>query len=216
MNETDFGYCERLGPEFWAEPVNAVTNAAFLIAAAVMWYRTRGARPGVVAVLCLVLGVIGIGSFLFHTFATPWAALADVLPILGFILVYFYASNRWYWGLGLWSSLALTGLFIPYAMGVGWGVSRLPAFSISAPYWPVFMLISMNGWMLRTRLPKVARGLLIGAGILGLSLVFRSVDRAVCGVFPVGSHFMWHFLNATMLAWMIAVLARHLKGRVPL
>ena len=27
------GYCERTGPEYWSEPVNAVTNAAFLIAA---------------------------------------------------------------------------------------------------------------------------------------------------------------------------------------
>ena len=26
-------YCERLGPQFWAEPVNAATNGAFLIAA---------------------------------------------------------------------------------------------------------------------------------------------------------------------------------------
>ena len=24
-------YCERLGPSFWAEPVNAFSNAAFLI-----------------------------------------------------------------------------------------------------------------------------------------------------------------------------------------
>jgi len=27
------GYCERLDPSFWSEPVNAVTNAAFVIAA---------------------------------------------------------------------------------------------------------------------------------------------------------------------------------------
>ncbi|MFT7390517.1 MAG: hypothetical protein ACI9ZH_000740, partial [Paracoccaceae bacterium] len=26
-------YCERLGPQFWAEPVNAATNLAFLIGA---------------------------------------------------------------------------------------------------------------------------------------------------------------------------------------
>ena len=36
------GYCERLGPGFWAEPLNALTNLAFLIAALVMWRRTRG------------------------------------------------------------------------------------------------------------------------------------------------------------------------------
>ena len=35
-------YCERLGPAFWAEPVNALTNAAFPIAAWVAWRRWRG------------------------------------------------------------------------------------------------------------------------------------------------------------------------------
>ena len=27
-------YCERLGPGFWAEPVNALSNGAFLVAGA--------------------------------------------------------------------------------------------------------------------------------------------------------------------------------------
>lgn len=47
MNWSDWlapvdGYCERTGPEPWSEPVNAVTNLAFLAAAAVMFARVRG------------------------------------------------------------------------------------------------------------------------------------------------------------------------------
>ena len=41
-------YCERLGPGFWAEPLNAVSNAAFILAAAygfVLW-RRRARRIG--------------------------------------------------------------------------------------------------------------------------------------------------------------------------
>jgi len=64
-------YCERTGPEYWAEPVNALTNAAFLIAALVMWRRTAGLP--LARVLCLILFVIGLGSYLFHTHATLWA-----------------------------------------------------------------------------------------------------------------------------------------------
>ena len=33
LNEQMDNYCERVGPEFWSEPLNAVTNAAFLVAA---------------------------------------------------------------------------------------------------------------------------------------------------------------------------------------
>ena len=31
------GYCERVDAAFWSEPINAVTNAAFLIAAIWAW-----------------------------------------------------------------------------------------------------------------------------------------------------------------------------------
>jgi hypothetical protein len=42
-------YCERTDLSFWAEPVNALSNAAFLIAAAFAYrdWRTRG-RDGVI------------------------------------------------------------------------------------------------------------------------------------------------------------------------
>ncbi|WP_366524500.1 ceramidase domain-containing protein [uncultured Tateyamaria sp.] len=73
------GYCERLGPHYWAEPINAVTNAAFVLAALIMWRRSAGLPLG--RALAAVLGVIGVGSYLFHTHAQVWAAIVDVLPI---------------------------------------------------------------------------------------------------------------------------------------
>ncbi len=59
------GYCERIDPSFWSEPVNAITNAAFLIAALYMWRRSRSLPMA--QALCVVLFAIGVGSFLFHT-----------------------------------------------------------------------------------------------------------------------------------------------------
>jgi hypothetical protein len=83
MNARIFAYCERgLDPAFWAEPLNALSNAAFLIAAWWAWRTWRQSLQAGQAELGLValLAVIGAGSFLFHTFATRWAALADVIP----------------------------------------------------------------------------------------------------------------------------------------
>ena len=59
--------------------------------------------------------------------------------------------------------------------------------------------------LLRRRLPKTARGLAIGAGILIVSLTFRTLDLPLCGTLPFGTHFPWHVLNAVMLGWMIEV-----------
>jgi aspartyl-tRNA(Asn)/glutamyl-tRNA(Gln) amidotransferase subunit C len=56
------------------------------------------------------------------------------------------------------------------------------------------------------------RGALIGAGLLAVSLVFRTIDQAVCDV-PARTHWVWHLLNGVMLGWMIRVLHRHDPGR---
>ncbi|HSF92234.1 MAG TPA: ceramidase domain-containing protein, partial [Paracoccaceae bacterium] len=93
------GYCERLDASFWAEPVNAITNAAFLIAALVVWLRTDARKDAGAVALLGILVAIGIGSFLFHTIAQRWAALADTLPILLFILTYLYLATLRFLGL---------------------------------------------------------------------------------------------------------------------
>jgi hypothetical protein len=205
-------YCERLGPEFWAEPVNALTNAAFLLVAVLMWRRWPG-EP-LCRALSAVLFAIGIGSFLFHTFAVPWAAAADTLPILGYILLYVYAAHRRVWGHGLGLSLLFMLLTIPWIALLTSVFARLPGFAVSSFYWPVPTLILLHAWLLRARAPAVARGFAVGASILAVSLTFRSLDEAVCDAIPVGTHFLWHLLNALMLGWMIEVLGRaSLAGR---
>lgn len=196
-------YCERTDASYWSEPVNALTNAAFLIAAILVWPRTAGVP--LARALAAVLFAIGVGSYLFHTHATAWAAMADTTPILLYILLYVYVANRQYWALS-WPMALLGALaFIPYAMVTTPLFERLPFFEVSSFYWPVPLLIGAYAVALARRRPETARGLAIGAGILCLSLVFRSVDIPVCDGFPLGTHFLWHVLNAVMLGWMILV-----------
>ena len=202
------GYCERLDAAFWAEPLNAVTNAAFLFAAALMWHRSRADRAPIVVLLIVILVLIGIGSFLFHTFATPWAALTDVAPIVLFILAYVFAANRYYWGLSPLLSGVGVAAFIPYAALTIPIFQALPFFEISAAYWPVPLLIFGYAIGLSRSMPDTARGLAIGASILCLSLVLRSLDEPLCHHIPIGTHIWWHILNGIMLGWMIEVLLR--------
>ena len=75
------------------------------------------------------------------------------------------------------------------------------------------LLIALYALLLRRRVPEAARGLGIGAGMLALSLLFRTIDAGVCAAFPLGTHFLWHLLNAAMLWWMIRVLVRSAPGR---
>jgi hypothetical protein len=209
MNLTDRidGYCERLDFSFWAEPVNALTNLAFLVAALIMWRRSAGVPMA--RALAGVLFAIGIGSFLFHTLATVWAALADTLPILAFILLYLFAVHRDVLSWPGWAAGLATAGFPPYAAGVTVVLRDVPFLGVSSFYWTVPILLVIYGAILRHRFPALARGFAVGAAILTLSITARSLDTALCAAFPVGTHLFWHLLNAVMLGWMIEIYRRH-------
>ena len=65
--ETIDGYCERIDASFWSEPLNAVTNVVFLVAA--IWVLRREELNNTARALAFLLGMIGISSFLFHSVA---------------------------------------------------------------------------------------------------------------------------------------------------
>lgn len=202
-------YCERTDPSYWAEPLNAVSNAAFLVAALVCW-RLLGSRrdPGARA-LVLVLAAIGVGSWLFHTHAQAWAMMADVVPIQVFILLYLHLATVRFFAAPWWAGLAVAALFVPYDILLARAIGAVfGPLNGSVGYVPVPILIAAYALALRARAPATARGLAIGAGLLAVSLFFRSIDAALCPGLPVGTHFLWHLLNGLMLGWMIAVLVR--------
>lgn len=201
-------YCERGDASYWSEPVNALTNLAFVLVAVVMWRRTRGLAAG--RWLSAVLFAVGVGSYLFHTHATAWSATLDVIPIVVFTFSFIFLANRDFWRLPLWGAILLTLAFIPYAALLAPVFGRLPFFSISSAYWVLPVLIAGYGVLLRSRAPETGMGLLIGAGLLCLSLIFRSFDEILCARIPIGTHFIWHLLNGVMLGWMIEVWRRHI------
>lgn len=206
-------YCERLGPGYWAEPVNAITNAAFLVAALVMALRLRGAGLPLARAMVAVLALIGVGSYLFHTHAQGWSAIADVGAILSFILLYLFAASRDYLGLSARWSLVTVALFFPFTAALVPLFALLPVLGASAGYMPVALLIALYAVLLRNRHPGTARGLALGAGLLLVSITARSLDMPLCNALPMGTHFLWHILNAIMLGWMIETYRRHMLAR---
>lgn len=211
-------YCERLAPGFWAEPLNAASNGAFLIAAVyafTLWQRA-GARDWPVLWLIAVTAIVGAGSFLFHTFANRWSLLADVLPIAVFIYSYFLLAMRRFVGLGVVSAVVVTALFAVFNMSFTrlWlGVFSGVTLNGSIGYLPaalamlgVGLLCILNG--LRT----TGQGLVAAGCLFALSLVFRSIDHAVCTALPVGTHYLWHAFNALVLAMLMRTALHHSAG----
>lgn len=191
-------YCERTDPAFWAEPVNALSNGAFLIAASVAFvqWRRADARDWPLALLIALTAVIGVGSFVFHTLATRGAALFDIVPIALFIYGYLFFALRRFLGLSLVASLALLGAFAALSY-VETAIVPRGALNGSHAYLPALGATLLVGWLARRR--AAGRYMTAAAVTLAVSLTFRSIDNAVCAAFPIGTHFLWHSLNAVVL-----------------
>jgi hypothetical protein len=191
-------YCERTDPTFWAEPVNAFTNAAFLIAALLAFLEwRRGARPDwALLALIAVVALVGIGSFLFHTIATRGAALFDVIPIAAFIYGYFLLALGRFLGLRVLPASAVLAAFVLASTALSWA---LPAGVLngSVPYLPALAALVVIGRLIR-RQPE-GKPVLLAAALFTVSVALRSADLLVCDAFPLGTHFLWHTLNAVVL-----------------
>lgn len=199
------GYCERLAPGLWGEPLNTVSNLAFLVAAIVVWRQARGSREG--RVLAVLIGLVFAASTAFHALATRWAGAADSAFILVFVLYY-------------------TACFTHVILGVRWSRAWLaaPAFAVftaavtaaAAPLdfggtsylAPLLGIFGLAVVLAVTRRDGWQRFAVTGC-VFGVSLSLRSADHSVCGNFPPGTHFLWHLLNAVVLyAVSRAVTAR--------
>lgn len=194
-------YCERLDPSFWAEPLNAISNASFIIAAALALYEWQnrgkdGARDWPVAALIAVTFCIGIGSFIFHTVATRGAALFDTIPIAVFIYGYLLLAVHRFLGLRLVMALLVVAGFFAFSFVEGMLVPR-GALNGSHAYLPAFGALIVVGWLTPDRAPS--RLLLAAAGVFAVSILFRTVDQNACDALPIGTHYLWHLLNGVVL-----------------
>lgn len=214
------GYCERLGPGFWAEPANAITNASFIAAAVVgtLVALRRNRLDAGVGLLIAITAAVGIGSFLFHTIATRWAGVADVIPIQLFIVAYMALVMRRFVGLP-WSGAALaTAAFVAFSAGSAAAVppSVRVALNGSDGYLPPLVALFVVGAALRifgrrgpaAPVRQAGAALIVAAAIFSVSLAFRTVDMTVCDAFPLGTHFVWHSLNGVLLGWLIVAMVR--------
>ncbi|QDT03026.1 Ceramidase [Rubripirellula lacrimiformis] len=208
MNETLDLYCERCSDGVWAEPINAISNVSFLIAA---WLAYRYARRHAqldrsIRIMIGLAGAIAIGSALFHTFATRWAQALDVLPIFAFQIGFLWLYLRNVAGLCWQRCFAACSLLIVTTLLA----AMFPQFiNGSLMYVPAYLSLAgltlLHHWHDRPA-GRWMFGTLAG---LTIALIFRTIDIAVCAMMPLGTHFLWHLINGFVIyASMRVLLAR--------
>jgi len=224
-----FGLCERHAHGPLEEPLNMLSNMLFLLVAfaLIRYYRTHPDLKGKwiwdLHILTGLVMLIGIGSTVFHSFPSPTTELMDIIPIVLFIVLFFISiivrvgrTGPFETVICLMAFVFTTHFFVtqfPNAMNDSIGyLSSMGALVMIAIYLHMLRRPSSHQFLL--------------AALLGvISLFFRSVDNEVCDVIPIGTHFLWHTLNAALIYVVMKQLirnvnrearierARRLKGR---
>jgi hypothetical protein len=223
-----FNYCERgTDAAFWAEPLNAWSNTAFIAAGLfgliALARRPAGQRGLAEALLSILVVVIGVGSFLFHTYAQRWSIYADTVPIGVFLFAFLaYALRRF---CGLHWLLVATGLVL-----FAWAERQ--AFTVACPralaayvrgtrclngtlgYAPALFALVTIGTGLATFGRRAGKYLLAAAAVFLVSMAMRTFDLEWCSSFVLlgrrtGTHFLWHILNAATLLILLMAAIRH-------
>ncbi|MEL6317863.1 MAG: hypothetical protein AAFR16_09545, partial [Pseudomonadota bacterium] len=180
-----------------------------------------GGGSALLLALPVLAAAIGIGSFLFHTYAERWAGIADVAPIAVFMLTGVYIVFRRLFEAPIWASWLATAGFVGLmialpaasrALGLGLGAG--------AGYAPALLTLLGAGGVLALQGRPGGRDLFAAGAVFTASLTLRTLDLPLCDATaigagePIGLHFLWHILNAVTLFLVIrASLGPALAGR---
>ena len=207
-------YCERVGMGLFAEPLNAVSNISFLLAAWAAWVMAKriGALSAGVRVLIAMAASVGVGSILWHTYPTMLTLILDIVPILIFIVWFIWLYTQNVVGMRSLFAVASVGAFL---------AATFLAFPLAgvlhgAPVYTPGLVVTLVLGVFHARERRVARfALLAAAGVYLAALFFRTIDNEVCPVLPIGTHFLWHVLIGlvTYLAMRSLILSHRTEVR---
>ncbi len=187
-------YCERTSAGLLAEPLNTLSNLSFFLAAWLAWRKASVRRlAGGIRILVALLVAIGLGSSAFHVFASEETHILDLVPILAFELffLWYYARHA------VRISPVIAAILIVALLAVS-----LYAEHYSRPLNGSLLYVPSLAALIAMAVHESRSGtfnLAYASALLIVSLFLRTIDLSVCERLPVGTHFIWHVLNAAVL-----------------
>lgn len=197
-------YCERGDSlEFFAEPLNAISNLAFIFAGLGIYRlltKNRIQQVEYKTVLILIL-LVGFGSFLWHATRNSFTLLLDAVPTaLSFTLIIYILLSKLIANKLI--ALLIAALLLPTRFFISSFASTDIISSLIRNAIIFTTILVLIVWSFK----KYGRVALEGLSVLAIYLLaisMRVMDLQTCPTFNIGTHFLWHILNA--LAVYLAV-----------
>jgi hypothetical protein len=212
FNSVDI-YCERLDVSFWAEPINAISNLSFIVAGLFLW-RLRSPRSALMTILMIL---IGLGSFSFHTYANRLTGLLDVLAIALYLVAFSYLIPK-QWSRN--SLLIQVGSLLLLIVSIVLAHLLMNHLKPALPWLPpgiylgAWLALLIYALVTQHSNKQAARFLWLAVIVFPFSLLSRQLDMLLCD--SIGpTHWLWHLLNSLTLYWSSYGLCieRHSKSQ---
>lgn len=195
-----------------AEPLNLITNIAFIIGAILVFrmlkfYKQLTLKNLDIIILNALLFIIGLGSAAFHSIPNGLTVKLDVIPIEAFIFIYlavFYIRV-----IQVPKIMALLILVAFIGVTIFFGKTFNPGtLNGTIMYVPTYlMIIIMILLMVFVKQNPLYLHLINTTVIWTFSLAFRTMDMQICSYsHQIGTHFLWHLLNAIVLYRMLVLV----------
>ncbi len=212
LNSVDID-CERLDASFWAEPINAISNLSFIVAGLFLW-RLRSPRSALMAILMIL---IGLGSFSFHTYANRLTGLLDVLAIALYLVTFaFLIPKQWSRNsplIQMGSVFLLIVIIILAYLLMGHLKPTIP-WMPPGIYLGAWLALFIYALVTQYSNMPAACFLWLAVIVFPFSLLTRQLDMPLCD--SIGpTHWLWHLLNGLTLYWSSYGLCteRHSKSQ---
>jgi hypothetical protein len=234
-------YCEPGNGSVFSEPVNTLTSLAMIAGGfyALRVWKNQGNNERVTLLLIGLQVLIGLNSALFHATRADWLLVADVVPIVGFMVLAFaillsrvFAQSRAIVAVHLigflLACLMVTMMITPRALGSGgYFVVPLVVTYVLGATVVLRARLGMHDDQVTLGAPIAGRAsrhfpdlrigyVLLQVGVLlALGLLARAYDLRLCATFPFGLHMVWHLIVALAATILTVGIIRYTRTASP-
>lgn len=194
------------------EPLNALTNFAFLIGAYYLYkfIRVNNLKSRLGTFLIGLMVAVGLGSMSWHMYRSEATLLLDRLPIYIFFIFALYFAIQ-----SITKNIKFT-ITVSALLGILYYVifSYIPGINVFyglLRFVFAFVVLAILNALIRNKYGH-EYNFSIALIIFAVALMFRTLDLLVCPFFSLGTHFLWHiFVAVGMYFGSIAIVELNAK-----
>jgi len=189
-------YCERISTPYFFEPLNTVSNLAFIMAAYYSFslIKRSNTHDPSIKLLPYVITAIGLGSMSFHSFRSEFTNYLDIIPILIFMLLSVYTIlQKTFRNV---STVKMLFILFGIVQIASYYLFRYYIYGIVPYVITLTLLIILGIRLYKQHGSRMVRLFVPPLLSFFVALVFRNMEFGICSSIQTGTHFLWHIFAA--------------------